>query len=81
MASGSGDGLSVVVCVCLVRVEEEKPGLRGWLQKWCGAQGGPATPVNKAMALRDSDATPNLTPIPAPSLQPLKPRGQPASTR
>jgi len=33
--------LSVVVCS---RVEEEeKPGLRGWLQKWWGAQGGPAT--------------------------------------
>ena len=35
--------LSVDVCV-VVRVEEkEKPGLRGWLQKWWGAQGGPAT--------------------------------------
>ena len=31
--------LSVVVCV----EEEEKPGLRGWLQKWWGVQGGPAT--------------------------------------
>jgi hypothetical protein len=30
-----------VGCVCVE--EEEKPGLRGWLQKWWGAQGGPAT--------------------------------------
>jgi hypothetical protein len=35
--------LSVDVCVLLRVEEEEKPGLRGWLQKWWGAQGSPAT--------------------------------------
>jgi len=36
--------LSVDVCMVVCVEEEEKPGLRGWLQKWWGAQGGPATP-------------------------------------
>ena len=33
--------LSVDVCVVVRVEEEEKPGLRGWLQKWWGAQDGP----------------------------------------